>query len=564
MTAEAMERARALFMAAMAAQERGELEEAEAGLREAHALLPGRESILSNLAAVLLARGRHAEALDCAERLLQQLPQAAAALLNAGLAAQGLERHDAALRYFERLLALDEGHLLARLGAAGCECARQNHPAALAHAERAIALDADCAEAWWLQGVALGGLRRFEAALAAHRRAAALAPGLLGAWLGAGNAADELGAPELSLECFERAVALAPQHHEAVHNLGNALAANGEFARAIACYDEALRLQPAAPLSTLNRGIARLALGDFAGGFADYEARPMPAAAPAAPAWRGEPLHGRRLFVHAEQGFGDILLFARFVPRLLDLGAELQLGVPAELAPLMASFGPRVRVISSKRELVAHDYHCPLASLPFLLGVRTAADLPGTPYLAVPAERREKWAQTGPAGRPRIGLVWHGSAGSAAGGHFGRRALPLAALAPLGAVDADFVSLQKDCAPEDRASWASLPWLEDLSARLGDFADTAAAIARLDLLISVDTAVPALAGALGCPVWVLLAQPADWRWMAAGETTPWFPGARLMRQRRRGDWDELVQAQLLPALTGFLQQWKASAGASKP
>lgn len=559
MTADVMERARTLFIEAMAEQESGRLAAAETRLRQAHALLPERESIASNLAAVLLAQGLHEEALGVAASVLQRNPQAVEALLNAGLAAQRLERYTPALQYFQRLLDLAPDHLAARLGAAACECARQEHARALAHAGQATETDPACAEAWWLQGVALAGLLRHESALAAHRRATELNPALSGAWLGAGNAADELGEPGLAQECYEHALALAPQLHEAAHNLGNALAATGEFARALACYEEALRLRPAAPLSVLNRGIAHLALGNFAQGFADYEARPLRAPEPAsgtAP-WRGEDLRGRSLFVHAEQGFGDILLFARFVPRLVELGAQVLLGVPAELGSLMRSLGAGIKVLTSKQQVAPHDYHCALASLPFLLGVRTAAGLGGAPYLAVPPANRERWAAQPGRRRPRIGLVWHGSVGSAAGGHFGRRALPLAALAPLAALDADFLSLQKECAPEDRASWATMPWLEDLSLRLGDFADTAAAIGQLDLLVSVDTAVPALAGALGKPVWVLLAQAADWRWMAAGERTPWFASARLMRQTQRGDWHGLIRDQLMPALERFVRQHRA-------
>ncbi|MBS1208509.1 MAG: glycosyltransferase 9 family protein [Proteobacteria bacterium] len=544
--------ARAHFLAALSQQEAEDWISAEQSLREAMRLAPGRESILVNLAGVLVAGQRWVEALSLCEQVCAENPASAEGWLNAGLCLQGLGRVDEALTAFGHSLTARPDNPAAMLPQARIHLLAGRHVEALAWAERVCQLDPSSATGWRVQGQVLSGMRRFDEALLAHRKALQQAPDWLDALLGAANAALDAGLSEEALPYLERARGLAPDSHEICHNLGNALAACGRWADAVSAYDRALVLRPGTALSVWNRALARLALGDYAGGFSDFEARwqsglMCPHNVPG-PLWQGESLEGKRLLVHAEQGFGDVLMYARFVRELARQGVRVQFAVHAALKPLLACL-PGVEVVTGRERFAAYDYQCPVMSLPHALRV-TLASLPArVPYLEVPLPYRVKWqARLGAASRQRIGLVFSGSDN----GPYAMRAIPLAQLQALGELPAQFFVLQKDVGIEDRASWRNMPWLNDLGAELGDFADTAAAIEQLDLVISVDSAVLHLAGALGKPVWALLAYTPDWRWQGGDRDSPWYPSARLFRQAARNDWAGLVRERLLPALMDHL------------
>ena len=290
--------------------------------------------------------------------------------------------------------------------------------------------------------------------------------------------------------------------------------------------------------------MALLALGDYRRGFEKYEVRWRRTGMPAQksrgrPLWLGEyPLARKTVLLHAEQGFGDTIQFARYVPLLAATGAKVVLEVQSELTALMARLDGGARMIARGDTPPPFDVHCPLGSLP--LALRTEPDtVPAEiPYLSADEASLTKWsARIGALARPRIAIAWSGNAS-----HFNdrNRSIPFARLAPLFSAPARFVSIQRDVRGEDAEKLASESRVTHVGGELANFTDTAAAIALADLVISADTAVAHLAGAMGRPLWVLIPFQPDWRWTLDGETSPWYPTARLFRQTSLGDWDGVI------------------------
>lgn len=386
------------------------------------------------------------------------------------------------------------------------------------------------------------------------------------------------GAAEEAAGSFARALALRADFPRAAYNRAAALAEQGALAPAIALYDALLHRYPDFLEARWNRALALLASGRWREGWQAHESRradprlaPRVFAAPGGgriPGWDGAPVAGRRILLASEQGFGDTLQFLRYVPQVIALGARVVLDVPAPLRDLAATIPglahppghhppghhpPGHRLIVTGQALPEVDLETPLMSLPLLLGPDRPP--PPPPYLAADPARRAVWRRRleesagAFAGLPSIGIVW---AGNPEQPNDRRRSIadddlaPLAALAPLanGRGGVRFVSLQKDRAlpPVCRAaSW------HDAAPDLADFAETAALIAELDLVIAVDTAVAHLAGALGRPVWVLLSSAADWRWPRGRRRSPWYPSARQVWRQPAETW-----RQMLARLAGHL------------
>jgi hypothetical protein len=270
----------------------------------------------------------------------------------------------------------------------------------------------------------------------------------------------------------------------------------------------------------------------------------------AAPFWRGEEaLSGRTLLLHSEQGFGDILQFCRYAPLAARRGARVIVEVEADLAPLLRSLKDVDQVVVRGDPLPPFDLHCPMMSLPFAFATTLETIPAGTPYLFADPGKAAGWqARLGPRARPRVGLCW--SSGVRPDqpelkAINGRRNLPLHKLAAFKDLEVDFVSLQKGQPAEgefdtlDQGAWDGAPIL-NVAKDLTDFAETAALISALDLVVSVDTAIPHLAGALGKPVWVMNRFDPCWRWLQDRTDSPWYPTARLFRQPSLGDWDSVL------------------------
>ena len=448
--------------------------------------------------------------------------------------------------------------------------------AAVASYDRAIALRPDYPEVWFSRGNALQDLGRTIEAFQSHERAVALRPGYVPAWMNRANVLRALGQIEAALLSVERALELAPEYAEAYCNRGNLLADLGRLEEAvqshdraiavrvdyadawnnrgnvlkdlgrldaaIGSYDRAIALQPGFVDAIWNKALALLALGDYRAGWPLYEARwkrasfTSPRRAFTQPLWLGQmPVAGKTLLLHAEQGLGDTLQFCRLAPCVAALGARVILEVPVPLTALLACLGDTIEVVAAGTALPPFDAHCPLLSLPLALSANQDLAPAPHPYLRADPARVALWQQRlGPRRGLRVGLCW---SGRPAHGNDRNRSLSLSQLLRHLPSDLAYHSLQAVVRDSDQASLRAATSLHDHASHLKSFADTAALVACLDLVISVDTSVAHLAGALGRPVWVLVPQPADWRWMLDRADSPWYPSARLYRQPRRGDWE---------------------------
>jgi tetratricopeptide (TPR) repeat protein len=328
-----------------------------------------------------------------------------------------------------------------------------------------------------------------------------------------------------------------------LNNLAICCQTLGEFDAALASFDQAIAADPEFHEAWFNRSLLRLSFGDFDAGWAEYEHRwhlpQVENPGIAAPLWSGEPLDGKTILLCAEQGFGDAIQFLRYVPQVAAYGGRIVLRLHRSLVRLAATLPGDMTIVTPGNRLPDFDVWCPLLSLPRILQTRLDS-IPGeVPYLVPRPALIERWRRrlAGLPGR-RIGLAWAGNPR-----HINdfRRSIGLERLKPLFAIPGDsWVSLQKGGHARGQLAQLAPSTVLDISNELGDFADTAGAIANLDLVIAADTAVAHLAGALAKPVWTLVPFSPDWRWMFEREDTPWYPTMRLFRQPAPGDWDSVV------------------------
>lgn len=467
---------------------------------------------------------------------------------------------------------------------------------ALRFLSHALKVNSTSADAMSNLGLALHAMGRFEEAAASYRNALRLAPDHPEILYNLANALLELGRIDEALAGYDEVLAKSPTHVGALVNRGNTLLRFNRPADAIANYDKALAAMPGHPQILTNRGHAfrrldrpfealadfeaalaagpdfpeahfeaamtRLTRGDFEAGWKGYEWRWKTATFAAqrrqlrAPLWLGDvPVSGKTVLLHAEQGLGDTIQFIRYAPLLAARGAKVVCEVQPELRSLLSQF-EGVDIIAQGEALPAFDLHCPLLSLPLAFETRPGTIPASVPYLAPQTERLTHWRDRLAPDRPRAGFVWSGSPSHR---NDRNRSIPLARLAALFEKPSiHCFSLQTELREADREPLRALPNLVDLGGELRDFADTAAVIALLDVVVSVDTSVAHLAGALGKPVMILLPYAADFRWMRNRDDTPWYPTAKLLRQPDFGDWDSVIVR-----LADDLRQLNRSAAAGK-
>lgn len=423
-------------------------------------------------------------------------------------------------------------------------------------------------------------LKLFDAAEAAFREALRLNPNHHDAHGNLGNALAGAGRHRQAVECFRQVLSLQPNVAPNLYNLARSLAALGHYDEAVTQFRAALAYAGNAPPDRLadvvaglchalidqerypealvacrdvppqlyghpvvewNESLTRLMLGEYRTGWRLYESRfRVPEHDPPRPGAQVLDLAavaGKRVLVFGEQGRGDAIQFARYLPLLAARGAQVIAEVYPELQALFATIEGVTQVVGPDDATPPHDLLTPLLSLPLAFGTEVVSIPAAMSYLSPSADRVEDWAaRLGPHRRPRVGLCWWGAQ------HIPKRSIPATLLTPLLArQDLEFHAVQKDIMPSD-ADWLERhPDVQVHAAALRDLADTAALLARMDLVISIDTAVAHLAGAIGRPVWILLPSSPDWRWFPDREDSPWYPTARLFRQRRRGDWAEVVQ-----------------------
>jgi Flp pilus assembly protein TadD len=480
-------------------QNSGRGAEAETFYRAALSLAPERTDLWANLGLTVLHEGRAAEAVECERQALRIDPENVEALNNLGIALHALNALSEAENHFRAVLRLDPDHANATLNL----------------------------------GVIRLSLGHLEEAATLYRRARQLGADEARVCNNLALALAELGRLEAAETVCRDALAANPDYPEAAVNLGMILLMQFRLQEGWPWYEARWRVQPLLSLAQL----------------------------PAETQWTGvEPITGKTILLLGEQGFGDVLQFCRYAPMVAGLGARVILAVPATLSRLMGSLAGVDQVVSQDDVLPAFDLHCPLMSLPMAFATTEQTVPSQVPYLAADRDAMASWqallpppaSMDGDASGLRIGLVWAGASRPQqphAAAIDRRRSMLLAQMAPLFAVPGNlFVSLQLG-PPAAQIANAPFP-LIDVASRLSDFADTAALVARLDLIITVDTAVAHLAGALSKPVWLLSRHDACWRWGRERDDTPWYPTMRLFRQTAPGDWAGVMH-RVAAALPGF-------------
>jgi tetratricopeptide (TPR) repeat protein len=527
--------------------ELGRLDEAAACYGAAIAVQPTYAAAHFSLGNTRRSQGRPKEAIACYRAALALKPDYAAAHNNLGGVLEDLRLYDEAIACHRAALALRPDFPEAQLNLGVALQAQGKLAEAVVCYRAALALRPDFVAAQYNLGNAARDQGKLDEAVACLRAALTLRPDFADAHNNLGKALGEQGRLDEALACYREALALGPDVAETHNNLGSALQQLGRLDEAIACYRSALQLDPELPDGHFNLALALLARGDMAEGWREHEWRwktpqlRMARRDFAHPQWRGEAAPGRTLLIHAEQGFGDTLQFCRYAPLAAARGPRVILEVPKPLVRLLRCLSGVDQVVAFGETLPPFDLHCPMLSLP--LALRTTLEtVPGTtPYLQADPARVEAWQArliAGAGRAPRVGLVWAGNPRNHSpelAATDRRRSLPPERLASLFDVPGvRFFSLQKagPLAPESFS-------LADFMAEMEDFADTAALVANLDLVISVDTAVVHLAAALGKPVWVLDRFDSCWRWLGRRDS-PWYPTLRLYRQPRPGDWNRVL------------------------
>lgn len=507
---------------------------------------PGIAAMLSARGQTLVDLGRLGEALTAFNETIAIQPDMVEAIYNSGVALERLGRAEEAIGRCDRVLALEPHHAPALACRGNALLQLKQHEAALSSYDLALAIKPDASEFRCNRGTALRYLRRYEEALASYDAALAQNSRFAEAWTNRSSVLQDLHRYDEAMTSLDRAMEIRPEHATNWFNRGNVYYELGRTDAALAAYDRAIELDADYADVHFARGSLYLLQGDFARGWAEYEWRLRdPSLARhyrpfVQPLWRGsESLNGKTILIHAEQGFGDTLQFCRYAPQLAALGAQVVLEVPPSLRTLMASLQGPTQVLARGEPLPAFDYQCPLLSLPFALHTDLASIPQQTPYLHADPQRVREWAERlGDKRRPRVGLAWSGNP-EHRNDH--NRSIDPKLLAPLLELGIEWISLQKVVREQDEAFLGDAR-IHRFDDELGDFADTAALMQSLDLVIAVDTAVAHLAGALGRPVWVLLPNPPEWRWLRDRDDSPWYPGARLFRQSAQGDWTTVIEA----------------------
>ena len=488
----------------------GRREEAESAYRKALSLQPDNADVLNNLGTLLDELDRPQDAVECLRAAKALMPADAYITVNLGVVLGKIGR-------------LDEAKELL-VGAA------KSAP--------------DMPEAHYGLGKVLSACGQSEAAEAAYRHALELDADYLDARTNLGAILVEKGQADEAVPLLRRVAETRTGDIEAHTNLIKAYLNTGRAGDAVDTYRDLAALHPENANVRAHFGTCLLLTGQLHEGFREFEWRSKSALSEGervfGPRWDGVALDGKTILLHAEQGMGDVVQFVRYVPRVVERGGRVILECYPPLMRLLSSVEGVERVVPRDKSLPDYDRQLPLASLPLVCGTDIDTIPADVPYLTVPEDAASGWGERmEESGVLKVGLVW---AGSPAHPNDPNRSCPAGLLKPLLDVSGvDFYGLQIGERAGDIATSDPGSRVRDLSPFIGDFADCAAALTRLDLLISVDTAPVHVAGALGCPVWVLLPFVPDWRWMLGRDDSPWYPTARLFRQSRMGDWPELIE-----------------------
>jgi tetratricopeptide (TPR) repeat protein len=524
-----------------------DLAAAEKCFRRACELVPDFAQAHNNLGNVYKEQGRRELARTCYQEAIRIRPDFADAHSNLGNVLRELGQPAEGVQSCRRAIELKPDHAAAHSNLGLALLDQKQAAEAIASFQAAVRLRPQSAAFHHHLGMALAETGRTDEALAEYREAVRVDPGQGDAQASLGTALLQQARLQEAIPVLRRALALRPECPATLCNLGLALADSGELDEALALYEKALRLKPDHPETHKNRSLVWLLQGRFEEGWAEYEWRwqckELPARDFAQPLWDGRPLEGRTILLHAEQGLGDTLQFIRYAALVKARGGKVIVAAQRPLLPLLRSCPGIDRLLPQGEPLPAFDVHAPLLSLPRIFGTDAGSIPAPVPYLHAEPERRERWRRELAFGMRKIGIAWQGS------GQFrldSQRSIPLLEFAPVARVPGvQLYSLQKGPGQEQIARAIEHFPLIDLGSRLdegtGAFLDTAAVMKSLDLVISCNSALAHLAGALGVPSWVALPKVPDWRWLLERRDCPWYPSARLFRQTQAGEWPAVFE-----------------------
>jgi tetratricopeptide (TPR) repeat protein len=512
-----------------------------------------RNSEVLNLSGLIAAQTNNLQlAADLMDKAIECDPHNVEAYCNKGTLLRQLNKWDEALVCYDRAIAIDTNLAAAHYNRGSVLRELREFHAALASYDRAIEINADFAEAQYGRGLILQVLQQNEAALASYDLAIAIEDDYAEAYSSRGHALMELGQLDAALVSLSRAIMIKGDYLPAYTNRGNSFVRLNRLDEALADFDRAIALDPDDATAHYARSLALLSRGEFAAGWIEYEWRwkaegtstfEQKSIFPRSlhPLWLGrESIAGKNVLLYMEQGLGDAIQFCRYAKMAAALGAQVILEVHESLAVLLSDLDGVSRLVTRGSTLPAFDYQCPLLSLPLAFNT-TIDSIPSGKYLVSDPIKVEHW-QTKLAGlvdktQPLIGLVWSGNPTHA---NDRNRSIPFADLILHLPRNYRYISLQKEVHEMDRAAFESNRGIFTFSGDLKDFSDTAALCECLDLVISVDTSVAHLSGALGKRTWILLPFSPDWRWLLDRDYSPWYPRVKLYRQKQIGDWNGVL------------------------
>src|SRR4051794_9700246 len=538
----------AVLAPALLMYQAGRLDEAEKLCRSVLQRHPRHAAALYLLGLVAAATGKPARAVDLLQRSIKLNPDFAPAYCNLGIALAALKRPKEALARLDAALArqpdladawYNRGIVLKDLGQLA---------GSVESFTRALALRPDDVESLNNRGLVLASTGQLSAALQDFQQAVAVQPGFAPAHCNVGMIHSRLRQPAAALAALDSAIALQPDFAEAWCNRGDALHELGRIEEAVASYNHAIAKQPNLAEAHFGKALSLLLLGHYPDGFKEQEWRFLRGSSPVARIHRQKPflgdaaLAGRTLFIYPELYLGDMVQFCRYALMAIEHGARVVMSVQRPLRHLLTTLHPAIEWIGENESPARIDLHCPLLSLPLAFGTALETIPAPVPYLHAEPQRASAWHQRlGPDGL-KIGICWQGHPARAELD----RSFPLAAFAPVARLPSvRLISLQTGDGLDQLDALPAVlrvEHFEDTSDHgLRPFTELAAMIAGLDLVITTDTVVAHVAGALGRPAWVALKHIADWRWGRTGDRTPWYPSLRLFRQKRPGDWDGVFQ-----------------------
>jgi tetratricopeptide (TPR) repeat protein len=543
--------AHAHYNLGMVLKVQGRLDEAAVCYRQVLLLDPVNANAHINLGNILKEQGQAAEAVECYRQAAHNVPLFTEAHINLGLALVEQGKLAEAAASYRRALGTNprnaEAHYhlgvaLRRLGqmAEAVVCFQQ-----------ALRANPQLGDAYINLGDALKELGRLPEAVGSYGHALRINPQHLEAHNNLGNTFELQGEPALAIECYRRALAINFHQADTHYNLGIALTQLGMFREAREHNEQALRINPAHTRALWNRALLRLLEGDFAGGWQDYELRwsqsDMVPRYWRQPRWDGSPLEGKSILVHAEQGLGDTIQFVRYLTMVQERGGRVLFECQSELAQLFRGIAGADEIVARGAPLPPHDLQVPLLSLPGIFGTTLASIPAPVPYLRADAGLVDSWrSKLEPVVGFKVGIAWQGRQIHKEDRF---RSFPLAHFESVARVPGvRLVSLQVGPGTEQLPA-VSFP-ITDLGSKFdpGSLGDLAAALMNMDLVVTADTAVAHLAGAVGIPVWVLVPMPPDWRWLLDRSDSPWYPTMRLFRQTQFGDWSEVFERVALEAV----------------